>query len=66
LLIKVSSHVSSEKFKKKDEVLKDLRHPRWHPWLPQAVVVVAYMAFFASSGLSVLLVFFTSSALLVT
>jgi hypothetical protein len=28
LLIKVSSHVSSEKFKKKDEVIKDLRHPR--------------------------------------
>jgi hypothetical protein len=31
LLKKARSHVSSEKFKKKEEILKDLRLPRWRP-----------------------------------
>jgi hypothetical protein len=36
-----------QKFTKKVEVLKDLIHPRWRPWLPQALAVVASLAFLA-------------------
>ncbi len=57
LLKKARSYVSSEKFTKKDEVLKDLRHPRWRPWRFQALAVVASLAFFASSALSAHLAF---------
>ena len=52
LLKKARSHVSSEKFKKKEEILKDLTLPRWRPWRSQALAVVAFLAFFASLALS--------------
>ncbi len=49
LLMKARSPVSSEVFKKKDEVLKDLGHRRWRPWLPQALEFILFLSSFLHS-----------------